>query len=291
VVATLAVLAMGKLGGRELGYASDLDVIFVYSGDGETDGPRPLDNVTFMSRLAQRLMGGLHSRHDAGRLYEVDTRLRPSGSQGLLVSSLSGWERYHREKGALWERQALTKLRPVAGDEALCARVQATATECVYGQPPNDAPDDLAKAIHAMRERIEEELGGSIRGQDVKVGRGGLIDIEFAAQYLQICHGHEHTGLRTPTTLDALAAAAEAGLSAEDALTMLMQAYEFMRGLEHRMRIVHDRAVHRLPEDPTELEKLARRANFPDALALQQAFERWTHAVRIAYRTVLNLKT
>src|SRR5213075_2491464 len=123
--ATMAVLGLGKLGGRELGYAADLDCVFVYSGDGESDGARPLATVEYMTRLAQRLVTGLHARTPRGRLYEVDARLRPSGSQGLLVSSLAGWRRYHAEEARLWERQALIKLRPVAGDASLGAEVAA----------------------------------------------------------------------------------------------------------------------------------------------------------------------
>ncbi len=287
----LAILALGKLGGGELGYASDLDVIFVYSADGESDGARPLDNVTYMSRLAQRVMGGLHTRHDAGRLYDIDTRLRPSGTHGLLVSSLPAWQRYHRENAMLWERQALTKLRPIAGDPELCRRVQAVAHDCVYGSAPGvdgrESQAEIARQIHAMRERIESELGGSVRGFDVKVGRGGLVDIEFAAQYLQLTHGHALPELRTQKTTAVLSAAAELGVAPPELCSLLCQAYDFIRRLEHRMRIVHDRAVHRLPEDPDELMKLARRAGFPDASALQNAFGNWTRSVRAAYQSLL----
>src|SRR5690349_11719626 len=147
--AAMAVLALGKLGGREIGYASDLDVVFVYSADGESDGERPLPTVTYMTRLAQRLMTGLTSRHPAGRLYEVDTRLRPSGSKGLLVSSLAAWQRYHHESARLWERQGITRLRPVAGDRALGERAAAVATECVYGVAPGEGGREGAAEIAA----------------------------------------------------------------------------------------------------------------------------------------------
>jgi glutamate-ammonia-ligase adenylyltransferase len=142
------VLGLGKLGGRELGYAADLDVVFVYTG--EEDG------IEHFSRLAQRLLGALRLRTPRGRLYEVDTRLRPSGSQGLLVSSLASWRRYHAESAQLWEHQALIKLRPVAGDPALGAEVARLAAETVYGAP-HDARQ-VAEAITQMRDRIEREL-------------------------------------------------------------------------------------------------------------------------------------
>ncbi|HEY0987654.1 MAG TPA: bifunctional [glutamate--ammonia ligase]-adenylyl-L-tyrosine phosphorylase/[glutamate--ammonia-ligase] adenylyltransferase, partial [Kofleriaceae bacterium] len=132
--ARLAVLGLGKLGGYELGYAADLDVVFVYTGDdGESDGAAPLAAVEWFSRCAQRLLNALRQRTPRGRLYEIDTRLRPSGSQGLLVTSLAGWRRYHAEDARLWERQALIKLRPVAGDRELGAQVARLAADTVYG--------------------------------------------------------------------------------------------------------------------------------------------------------------
>src|SRR5439155_22618224 len=131
-------LGLGKLGGRELGYAADLDVVFVYAdvaGDAETDGRAPLSAVEWYTRCAQRLLGALRQRTPRGRLYEVDTRLRPSGSHGLLVTSLAAWRRYHAESAQLWERQALIKLRPVAGDPDLGAEVARLAEETVYSKP------------------------------------------------------------------------------------------------------------------------------------------------------------
>ena len=183
----LAVLGLGKLGGRELGYAADLDVVFVFAtpdDDAERD-PEALPAVEWFSRCAQRLLGALRQRTPRGRLYEVDTRLRPSGTQGLLVTSLAGWRRYHAEDARMWERQALTKLRPVAGDPALGAEVERLAHETVYGTPRE--PRQVAAEIVRMRERMERELGGGDPGArrrtsaDLKLGAGGVVDIEFAA--------------------------------------------------------------------------------------------------------------
>ncbi len=289
--AELAVLALGKLGGHELGYASDLDVVFVYSADGESDGERPLPNVTYMTRVAQRLMSGLHTRHPGGRLYAIDTRLRPSGSKGLLVSSLSAWQRYHSESAQLWERQALTRLRPVAGDPELGARAAAVAAACAYRG--GESADAMAESMTAMRDRIERELAGAQSAVDVKAGRGGIIDIEFASQYLQLLFGHRHAGLRTPSTVAALRAAIELtargeippALSAPCAL--LADAYMYLRRLEHRMRIVHDASEQRLPSDPVELDKLARRLGVADGGALLETYRRWTGEVRRAYDAIL----
>jgi glutamate-ammonia-ligase adenylyltransferase len=284
--ARLAVLGLGKLGGHELGYAADLDVVFVYTGDdGESDGPVPLAAVEWFSRCAQRLLGALRQRTPRGRLYEIDTRLRPLGSQGLLVTSLAGWRRYHAEDARLWERQALIKLRPVAGDRALGDQVARLAADTVYGQPPEAAggPRTIGEAIRQMRERIERELGGPASRRDVKAGAGGIIDIEFAAQYLQLVHGHAHPALRTTGTVAALEAAAAAGIAPAGDLELLAQGYRFLRRIEHRLRVVHDQPIHRLPEAKDELDKLARRSGFPDGGVLLEHVERWQHDVRSAY--------
>jgi glutamate-ammonia-ligase adenylyltransferase len=293
--AALAILGLGKLGGRELGYASDLDVLFVYSADGQTDGPRSIDNITYMTRLAQRLMSGLHTMHPGGRLYELDTRLRPSGSQGLLVSSLQAWHNYHRGEARLWERQALIKLRPVAGDPELGARVAAAAAAYVYGQAAHAAEPAqeheraraIALAVTSMRDKIERELAGSQGEQDIKTGRGGLIDIEFASQYLQLVHGPEHPDLRARATVPALRAAAELGLAAPVDCALLIDGYRFLRTLEHRLRIVHDRSVQRLPREPDELDKLARRAGYADSQGLLRDYAHWTREVRSAYARLI----
>jgi glutamate-ammonia-ligase adenylyltransferase len=270
----LSVLALGKLGGRELGYAADLDVVFVYQGDD--------DAIEHFSRLAQRLLGGLRQRTSRGRLYEVDTRLRPSGSHGLLVSSLAAWRRYHEHDAQLWERQALIKLRPVAGDPGLGAEVARLATETVYGTPHDR--ERVAEAITNMRERIERELGGK---HDLKTGAGGIIDVEFAAQFLQLVHGHSHAELRTTSTSHALRAASTLGLVSPDLALLLDQGYRFLRGIEHRLRVVHDQPIHRLPEARDELARLARRAGFPDGPTLVERVERTQADIRAAYRALL----
>jgi glutamate-ammonia-ligase adenylyltransferase len=274
---SIAVLGLGKLGGAELGYAADLDVVFVFDDPDRDDGA-----IAHFSRLAQRLLGALRQRTPRGRLYEVDTRLRPSGSQGLLVSSLASWRRYHAENAQLWEHQALIKLRPVAGDAALGAEVARHAAATVYGAP-HDARE-VAAAITAMRDRIERELGGP---RDLKTGAGGVIDVEFAAQYLQLVHGHACPALRTTSTSGALRAAGQAGIAPQELVRLLDQGYRFLRGIEHRLRVVHDQAIHRLPEAKSELDRLARRSGFPNGGALLEHVERWQHDIRRAYLTLV----
>jgi glutamate-ammonia-ligase adenylyltransferase len=292
--ARLAVLGLGKLGGCELGYASDLDVVFVYAHSGgdadESDGPVPLATIQWFSRCAQRLLNALLQRTPRGRLYEIDTRLRPSGSQGLLVTSLTGWRKYHASSARLWERQALVKLRPVAGDRALGEHVAQLAAETAYGRPPAGASGarQIALAILQMRDRIERELGvGKPFTGDLKVGAGGIMDIEFAAQYLQLVHGSVHPELRTTGTAAALAAAARAGIAAPGDVELLAQGYRFLRKIEHRMRVVHDQPIYRLPDLPDELDKLARRSGFPDGATLLDHVSRWQHDIRAAYLRLL----
>ena len=287
--ARLAVLGLGKLGGGELGYAADLDVVFVYDHDpghdAESDGAAPLATIEWFSRCAQRLLNALRQRTPRGRLYEIDTRLRPSGSQGLLVTSLAGWQRYHAHDARLWERQALIKLRPIAGDRALGAHVAQLAAATVYGQPPADARA-IGDAILQMRERMERELGGA-RGRDLKVGAGGVIDIEFAAQYLQLVHGHAHAALRTTGTEAALEAAALTGVAPPGDVALLAQGYRFLRKIEHRLRVVNDQPIQRLPEARGELDKLARRSGFPEGAVLLEHVTRWQHDIRASYLRVL----
>ncbi|MCX5743612.1 MAG: bifunctional [glutamate--ammonia ligase]-adenylyl-L-tyrosine phosphorylase/[glutamate--ammonia-ligase] adenylyltransferase [Proteobacteria bacterium] len=309
----IAVLGLGKLGGGELGYASDLDVVFVHADVGDVGmiggeagmiggeagmigGEAGMIGgeagmIEWYARLAQRLLGALRQRTPRGRLYEVDTRLRPSGSQGLLVSSLAGWRRYHTEDARLWERQALIKLRPVAGDAALGEQVRQLAAQTVYGEPPEalGGPRAIAEAITSMREKIERELVGRTRFGDIKISAGGVMDVEFVAQYLQLVHGHDHPSLRTTSTQAALRAAAQCGVAPAAELELLDEGYRFLRRIEQRLRVVNDQPVHRLPEARDELDKLARRSGFPDGATLAHHVGRWQTEIRGAYRRLLGV--
>ena len=177
-----AVIGYGSLGGRELGFSSDLDLVFVYDGAlaaRESRGPRPLDGARFMAKLAQRLVHWLGTPTRAGRLYEVDTRLRPDGSKGLLVTSFEAFADYQRERAWVWEHQALVRARPVAGDPALGARIRALR-ESVLAAP---RADDPRPEIARMRARWRAHLDRSDAARlDLKQGRGGLVDLEFIAQ-------------------------------------------------------------------------------------------------------------
>ena len=211
--ASLAVLGLGKLGGRELTYSSDLDVVFVYSDEGQAAGGRAVTNFEVLSRLAQRLIHALSAYLDEGRLYEIDTRLRPSGQKGALVSSLAGFRAYHAKEAALWERQALIKARTVAGDRALGARDRAARRGARLQRERRTIPARMAPEIGRLRARMEKEIAQETAHVfNIKTGRGGLVDVEFLVQYLQLVHGPRLPSVRQRATADALAALARAGI-------------------------------------------------------------------------------
>ena len=165
----------------------------------------------------------------------------------------------------------------------LGATVARLAADTVYGSAPE--PRAVAASILQMRDRIVHELGG--KQTDLKVGVGGIMDVEFAAQYLQLVHGHARPALRTTGTSPALRAAAACGIAPEHDLALLDQGYRFLRGIEHRLRVVHDEAIQRLPESAGELDKLARRSGFPDGGVLREHVERWQRDIRSAYLRLL----
>ncbi len=294
----LCVIGMGKLGGRELGYHSDLDLIFLYPGGAAPGYER-------YARLAQRFMAFLQMPLREGRLYQCDTRLRPSGNQGALVIGAEGFARYHvgealpggaARDGAggpvrsqLWERQALLRARFVAGDAALFEAIRAQVLEpVVYGAQDRAA---LAGEIRRMRERMETELAKeATRGKNPKTGRGGLVDVEFAAQFLQLAHGHDHPAIRTGSTPEALVRLRAAGLLKEADFEVLARGYEFLRRVELRLRIVHDYGVDHLPAMGPALQQLARRLGYfgedPTARFLAE-YGRTTMAVREAFERVV----
>ena len=293
----LCVIGMGKLGGRELGYHSDLDLIFLYPGSGATAGHERYP------RLAQRLMSFLQMPLREGRLYQIDTRLRPSGNQGALVIGAEAFARYHTGDPApggggaahavrsqLWERQALLRARHVAGDPAIFAEIrEKVLVPVVYGRREDRTA--LAAEVRRMRERMETEVGReSSRGKNPKTGHGGLVDVEFAAQFLQLAHGHDHPEVRGGSTPVALRRLRQAGLLREPDFEALAEGYEFLRRVELRLRIVHDFAIDHLPEGGPQLRQLARRLGYagpdPGSRFLAE-YARITAAVRRAFDTVV----
>lgn len=295
----LAILAVGKLGGREIGYGSDLDVLFIYDADAAPDG---VDSGEYFVRAAQRVIRLISEPHASGAGYELDTRLRPSGSHGMLVTSLSSFSRYHGERtregsgpsvqssGAAWERQALIRARVCAGDRELAMRALVVATRAAYegGAPPADE-------VHRLRMRMEQELARERAGRyDLKTGRGGLLDIEFATQWLQMKHGRDPR-IRTPDTAQALEALHASRYVERADFETLREAYAFLRRLEQRIHVLHATSATTIDARAPGLIQLARRMGMhdtPQRTGTEELLERYrdvTEAVRSSYARVLGI--
>jgi len=239
--APFAIIAYGKLGGIELGYGSDLDLVFIHgaAGDGgrtrgRQDGRGVLDTSTFFARLGQRIIHWLATYTPAGRLYEVDPRLRPSGSAGLLVTGFGAFAAYQRDEAWTWEHQALVRARAVAGDAGLGARFAALRREILLG--PRD-PDTLKREVREMRLRMQRELGGKPgEGFDVKQDPGGIADIEFLVQYGVLRWADRlGTTLRFTDNVRLLQGFAANGLLAAQDVTLLGDAYRAFRARVHEL--------------------------------------------------------
>lgn len=298
----LAVIAVGKLGGREIGYGSDLDVLFIYDPE---RAPRADEASAWFSRQAQRVIRLISEPHVGGPGYELDTRLRPSGSQGMLVTSLRAFARYHGvpveagdsseriervgSSGAVWERQSLLRARFSAGDAALGARAMAVAERAAYGSGPVQAAE-----VHSMRLRMERELGREREYRhDLKTGRGGLLDVEFAVQLLQMQHGSDPS-IRSPDTSVALEALAAAGYVEADVYEAFREGYRFLRRLEQRIHVLRGTGSSVIETQAKGLKALARRMGYRDAPyspgidALLERYRDVTETVRSAYLRVMN---
>lgn len=291
-----AIIGLGKLGGGELIYGSDLDIIFVYSdaGTGEgadqgrTSGPKEISNHEFFVKLGQRIISVLTVRTKEGFLFNVDTRLRPSGSSGPLVVSHSSIIRYHKGKTSVWERQALIKARGVAGDGAYGGKITEGLEEIIYEK--GLTKDDILEMIH-IRKRMEAEIAKEDSSRyNIKAGKGGIVDIEFTAQAMQLMYGRALKSLRTPVTLKALSRLSKEGLLQEADYKVLRDAYAFLRLLEARLRIVEDRPEGFLLRDPARIASLARRAGYTGADAAERLLKDYgsnSEKVRILYLKTL----
>ena len=248
----LAVIGMGKCGGRELNYVSDVDVIFVAEPVPGGDEAAALHSDT---ALAAGLMRACSTTTPEGALWSVDAALRPEGKSGPLVRTLASHAAYYERWAKTWEFQALLKARPVAGDLALGRAFCAAVAPLVWtaGDRPNFVED-----VQAMRRRVESSLPAAAADRELKLGPGGLRDVEFAVQLLQLVHGRADEELRSPTTLVALQALANGGYVGREDARKLAESYRYLRQVEHRLQLQRLRRTHRLPTDPTALRWLAR---------------------------------
>jgi glutamate-ammonia-ligase adenylyltransferase len=293
----LTILALGKLGGRDIGYGSDLDVLFLYDSS-QAGGSARGDELTRVTRRAQRIIGLVSMPHVDGRGYQLDTRLRPSGNQGLLVTSLDGFARYHDrsqrhagERAATWERLTLLRARVAAGDRSLGERALAIAQRAAYEDDADLAA--MAADVDRLRGRMERELAREKEGRhDLKFGRGGLMDIELGVQLLQLAHGRDP---RARTTDTAQAIEALAGIGAVDRWQheALREGYTFLRKLEQRLRVVHDDDAHLIEESAAGLPKLARRMGIAagdPAAELMAQYRSVTVRVRRCYQQIIEMR-
>ncbi len=254
--AGMAVLALGKVGGLEANYASDADVVFVYSGEGETERGTP--NSVFFARVAEEFIARAGGSRGGPRLYRVDTRLRPEGAKGPLVTGLRAFEAYYRSpRAALFERQALLKARVVAGDAGLGQRVLSLVRTVVRGP---ELPGDLAGRLRDMRGRIE----ATAQGHDLKRGIGGMVDIEFITQYLQLRHGGQLPALLVAETPRALEALADLGVLPATTAHWLRDTYLFFRRVETRLQIALGLDTKEVPADRDAARALALRLGYAD---------------------------
>jgi glutamate-ammonia-ligase adenylyltransferase len=259
----LSCIAMGRLGAGEMSYNSDLDLIFVYESSGDAMRGREI-----AARVAQKLIAILEARTREGYAYKLDLRLRPSGNQGPLVTSLEGFREYHRQSSAVWERQALVRARVVAGDADLGEAVEAAREEFVFGR--GLAPAEIAE-IALMRARMENEIGAESKARwNLKQGRGGLVDVQFVAQMMALTHGHEHIALRKRATRDLLKEMEWLQLISKGEAVALRDGYEFIARLENRLRIESDQPAWALPTDPEALRPLARRMGYQGSAGPRQ---------------------
>jgi glutamate-ammonia-ligase adenylyltransferase len=238
----------------------------------------------FATRWVQKAMSLLQTRTRDGIVYAIDARLRPSGRSGPLVTSLTRFTEYHQTEAELWERQAHIRARVVYGSDALAARIDDVVERFVYGA---GLDANGVREIHGLRRRIEAELAGEgPRRRNIKTGRGGIVDIEFLVQMLQLRHGRDVPQLRVRGTLAALRALRQSGLMPAEDADRLIADYVFLRRLEARMRLERDRPVEELGTDTRVLRPLARRLGFEDAApgaTLLAAYERSREEVRRLY--------
>lgn len=261
-----AVLALGKLGGEELNYSSDIDLVFVCDGD-----------PSRFLELVQRLTKLLSDVTSHGILYRVDLRLRPWGNAGPLVVTVETYLDYLRQQAQLWERQALLKARVIAGDFEVGQRFLQQANPLIF----SSAAEDVRRSVLLAKNRIEQDLQRKGKGAgEVKLGAGTIRDIEFVVQCLQLQHGQGTPEVRSINTLDGLVRLAESGFVQADEYRELSSAYILFRVIEHGLQLKHSRQTHTLPSDPIELEILARRLDFPSAEQLTTHFQQHRSAVR-----------
>lgn len=280
----LVVIGMGKLGGGELNFSSDIDLIFAYPEGGSSDGPRPLANEEYFSRLGQRLVHLLAERTIDGIVARVDMRLRPFGQSGRLALSFGAMEQYYQREGRDWERYAWIKAAPLVGDLEAGARLIEALRPFVYRR----YLDYTAFAgLRKMKSLIDAEVARKDLADNIKLGAGGIREIEFCVQLIQLIRGGRERALRVRGLLDALAECAQRGLIEPASAERLRNAYLFLRGVENRLQMFADAQTHSAPQEALARARVAAALDYPDWAALQRELDRHRTAVGEEFATLL----
>ena len=282
---SFVVIGMGKLGGRQLNYSSDIDLIYVYEAD-ETDDPRAHERF---QELGRRLTAALGEYTDEGYFYRVDLRLRPMGKRGNVVYSLQQCAQYYESWGETFERFALIKARPIAGDVELGQRFLEMIRPFVYRKYLDHAAVEELAGYKARADRGHAQHDATDR--NVKLGRGGIREIELFTQVFQLIYGGRHTELQDANTLSAVEKVHQRGLVDETVTTALTQAYEFLRTVEHRLQVVQSGHTHTLSNEAQELEVTARRMSFETAAEFTTALDAHRDRVHAIYTNLLERRS
>ncbi|HET7844702.1 MAG TPA: bifunctional [glutamate--ammonia ligase]-adenylyl-L-tyrosine phosphorylase/[glutamate--ammonia-ligase] adenylyltransferase, partial [Xanthomonadales bacterium] len=280
----LVVVAMGKLGGNELNFSSDVDLVFAFPEAGQCDGPRGLANEDFFARLGQRLIQWLGDVTADGFAYRVDMRLRPFGAAGRLALSFAAMEQYYQRDGRDWERYAWIKARIAAGDAAAGARLLESLRPFVFRRYLDFTAID---GLRAMKRLIDGEVARQELAQHLKLGPGGIREVEFMVQLVQLVRGGREPALRVASLLPALAAAEQAGHFDAATAAMLRDAYRFLRRVENRVQMLRDEQAHVLPDDPPTRLRIAVALGHADATALDAALDAHRASVAAAFAATL----
>ncbi|HWB87371.1 MAG TPA: hypothetical protein VG675_24725 [Bryobacteraceae bacterium] len=298
----LSVISLGKLGGEELNYSSDIDLMFVYAGNGETSGPNKITNKEFYKKVANRYTALLSTYTADGQCYRVDLRLRPDGTLGEICISEDGAEIYYQQRARDWEKQMLIKARVSAGEREPGMRLLEFVEPLIY---QSSLDFRAVEAVSETRQRISEKIAakrGLENGLDVKLMSGGIRDIEFLVQCLQRLHGGREQWVRHGGTMFALFRLRDKGLLSGVEYARLATAYQFLRYIEHRLQMEDDRQTHSLPTDSDALDLLARKMPLESTgaaltgetlmqklqdhrVTVQEVYERVIHAQKPMYYT------
>jgi [glutamine synthetase] adenylyltransferase / [glutamine synthetase]-adenylyl-L-tyrosine phosphorylase len=282
--ADFAILALGKLGGGELNHSSDVDLLFLYSDEGQLT-PH-ISYHQFFNRLGNKILETFSKPHPAGSLFRADLRLRPEGSAGPLARSLESMENYYAGFGETWERVALIKARGIAGSRELAYDFLRLHQPFIYPRSPTP---DLLEEIANIKHRIERDVVGPEKlDRDVKLGRGGIRDIEFVVQTLQLIHGARNPFLQEPSMLKALRALRELDLLPPDEVLALDNAYRFLRRVEHRLQIEAEQQTHTVPDEADPLSRLARSLRFSSASDFTAALQNRMGSVRPIFERIIS---